>query len=95
MSVTLLSLVDFAVRFRFNTLIIVIIITELPVLLQYPDNEGSDQNSQLPTSDLTLYIGLAVAFLVFVLVIFIIIRLLRRKRSPHTGYSLTSTGDYS
>ena len=62
---------------------------DLPVL--FGDHEaGSDQ---IATSDLTLYIGLAVAFLVFVLVVFIIVRLLQRKRSPHAGYSLTSTGE--
>ena len=56
--------------------------------------EAGAAGGQLATSDLTLYIGLAVAFLVFILVVFIIVRLLQRKRSPHTGYSLTSTGDY-
>jgi len=40
----------------------------------------------LPASDLTLYIGLAVAFLVFVLVVFVIVRLLHRKRPSTSGY---------
>ena len=64
---------------------------DLPVLVQYHDNDDKSDNG-LATSDLTLYIGLAVAFLIFVLVVFIIIRLLKRKRSPHAGYSLTSAG---
>ena len=69
--------------------------SSLPVLVHYQDTgagEGGPAGGQLATSDLTLYIGLAVAFLVLVLVVFIIVRLLQRKRSPHTGYSLTSTG---
>ena len=69
--------------------------SSLPVLVHYQDTgagEGGAAGGQLATSDLTLYIGLAVAFLVLVLVVFIIVRLLQRKRSPHTGYSLTSTG---
>ena len=54
----------------------------------------NSSDSGVATSDLTLYIGLAVAFLIFVLVVFIIVRLLKRKRSPHTGYSLASAGNY-
>ena len=67
---------------------------DLPVL-QYPDSQEEETagQGQIATSDLTLYIGLAVAFLVFVLVVFIIVRLLKRKRSPHAGYSLTSAGE--
>ena len=68
---------------------------DLPVLVKYHDQDPASPGDQLATSDLTLYIGLAVAFLVFVLVVFIIVRLLQRKRSPHTGYSLTSTGNLS
>lgn len=64
---------------------------DLPVLVQYHDDDNSS-DSGVATSDLTLYIGLAVAFLIFVLVVFIIVRLLKRKRSPHTGYSLASAG---
>ena len=64
---------------------------DLPVL-QYPDmKDGTDAN--IATSDLTLYVGLAVAFLVFILVVVIIVRLVRRKRSPQAGYSLTSAGE--
>ena len=65
---------------------------DLPVLQSPGSKEEEAGQGQIATSDLTLYIGLAVAFLVFVLVVFIIVRLLKRKRSPHTGYSLTSAG---
>ena len=52
---------------------------------------GSGGGTGLQASDLTLYIGLAVAFLVFVLVVVIIIRLLQRKRSAHAGYTAAGT----
>lgn len=48
----------------------------------------------VPASDLTLYIGLAVAFLVFVLVVFVIVRLLHRKRSG-SGGGYVAAGNYS
>ena len=41
---------------------------DLPVLVQYHDDDNSS-DSGVATSDLTLYIGLAVAFLIFVLVV--------------------------
>jgi len=63
----------------------------LPVVV-YSGNEGGG-NSAISSSDLTLYIGLAVAFLVFVMVLVIIIRLIQRKREhTHTGYRLTPAG---
>merc|ERR1719282_309392 len=64
---------------------------DLPVLVQYHDDDNSSDNG-VATSDLTLYIGLAVAFLIFVLVVFIIVRLLKRKRNPHPSYSYTPAG---
>jgi hypothetical protein len=77
----------------------------LPVLLygggggsvpEAGDDRGSTSGSggttnNLPTSDLTLYIGLAVAFLVFVLVVFVIVRLLHRKRPSNSGYIAAGT----
>ena len=65
----------------------------LPIVV-YRDGEKppAEQSPSLRTSDLTLYIGLAVAFLVFVLVVFIIVRLLRRKGAPREGYTLTPAG---
>jgi len=64
----------------------------LPVVVYDKEAPTKPTQGGIATSDLTLYIGLAVAFLVFVLVVFIIVRLLQRKRSPHTGYSLTPAG---
>ena len=49
---------------------------------------------RLATSDLTLYIGLALAFLVLVLVVLVTLRLLQRKRSPWAGYSYTPAGEH-
>lgn len=57
----------------------------LPVVVYTQDTP--QPNPGIQTSDLTLYIGLAVAFLVFILVVFVIIRLLQRKRSPPHGYT--------
>ena len=61
---------------------------DLPVI-----TDPNEQDKGIATSDLTLYIGLAVAFLIFVLVVFIIVRLLQRKRNPHPSYSYTPAGD--
>ena len=61
---------------------------DLPVITD-PDQD----TATIATSDLTLYIGLAVAFLIFVLVVFIIVRLLQRKRNPHPSYSYTPAGE--
>ena len=66
----------------------------LPVVVYDKEAPTKPTQGGIATSDLTLYIGLAVAFLIFVLVVFIIVRLLQRKRSPHTGYSLTPAGNY-
>ena len=63
---------------------------DLPVI-----TDPNDQDTAIATSDLTLYIGLAVAFLIFVLVVFIIVRLLQRKRNPHPSYSYTPAGERS
>lgn len=42
-------------------------------------------------TDLTLCIGLVVAFLIFLVVILVIMKLLRKKSEPHSGYVLTPT----
>jgi len=64
----------------------------LPVVVYGGTGDTNGQDG-VATSDLTLYIGLAVAFLVFVLVVFVIVRLLQRKRDhSHTGYTLTPAG---
>ena len=69
---------------------------QLPVLVLDRGQAGAappNGQGSLPASDLTLYIGLAVAALVFLLVVFILVRLLQRKRSPPAGYSLTPAGE--
>ena len=65
----------------------------LAVSRDLPVITDPDQDTTIATSDLTLYIGLAVAFLIFVLVVFIIVRLLQRKRNPHPSYSYTPAGE--
>lgn len=65
---------------------------KLPIVEYGVESPTEPAPSTIRTSDLTLYIGLAVAFLVFVLVVFIIVRILRRKGSPHEGYTLTPAG---
>jgi hypothetical protein len=45
------------------------------------------------STDLTLVIGLVVAFAIFVAVVVVIVKILKRKTEPHPGYSLTQTGD--
>ena len=67
--------------------------SHLPVVVYDKESPAKPGQGGIATSDLTLYIGLAVAFLVLVLVVVIMVRLLQRKRSPHTGYSLTPAGD--
>jgi hypothetical protein len=47
---------------------------------------------EVATTDLTLVIGLVVAFVIFLVVICVIVKLLKRKSGPHPGYSLTPTG---
>ncbi len=44
------------------------------------------------TADLTLCIGLVVAFVIFLIVIGVIVKLLKRKSGPRPGYSLTPAG---
>jgi hypothetical protein len=43
-------------------------------------------------ADLTLCIGLGLAFIIFLAVVFVIIKILRRKGGPYPGYGLTPEG---
>ena len=43
-------------------------------------------------ADLTLCIGLGLAFIIFMAVIFVIIKILRRKGGPYPGYGITPAG---
>ena len=47
---------------------------------------------EVATADLTLCIGLVVAFVIFLIVIGVIVKLLKKKSGPHPGYSLTPAG---
>ncbi|CAB4054857.1 UNC5 [Lepeophtheirus salmonis] len=57
-------------------------------------NNSAPNDSFLGTTDVTLCVGLVVAFLVFVIVVFIIFKLLKRKGAmrQHDGYTLASGG---
>lgn len=56
--------------------------------------EAPSENSPpsiVPTSDLTLYIGLVVAFIIFLVVVICIVKTLRNKNIPtHPGYTRTT-----
>ena len=49
-------------------------------------------SSSLAATDLTLCIGLVVAFVIFLAVVLIIVKILRKKNIPHSGYTLTAAG---
>ena len=49
-------------------------------------------SSSLGATDLTLCIGLVVAFIIFLAVVLIIVKILRKKNIPHSGYTLTAAG---
>ena len=56
-----------------------------------PAEEASP--SSVATTDLTLCIGLIVAFIIFLVVVICIVKTLRNKSIPHhPGYTLTSSG---
>jgi hypothetical protein len=78
----------------------------LPVVVYSPDlssgqSQGDDSSggsrdvtttTAAAASDLTLYIGLGVAFLVFVLVTFVIVRLLQRRQRSATSRGYIAAG---
>ena len=55
------------------------------------EEEEEEEAAKMVHAELTLYIGLGVALLVFILVILVTVGLVRRRRHPD-GYTLTSTG---
>ena len=57
------------------------------------DNIVSSATPSGSVTDMTLYIVFGVALLVFILVIFIIVKILKRKNPNPNGYTLTSTGN--
>ena len=56
--------------------------------------DSNDSYGGVPTTDLTLCIGLVVAFIIFLAVVLIIIKLLKKKSNQHrnSGYTLTPAG---
>ena len=61
--------------------------TLLPVV-DLSTNDGAT----VATADLTLCIGLGLAFVIFLVVIFVIIKILRRKGGPYPNYGLGPEG---
>ena len=55
--------------------------------------EAPTESTPVEESDLTLYIGLGVALVVFLLVIVVAARILQKRRQPG-GYRLTTSGTY-
>ena len=59
---------------------------------------GSGGGGGVPTTDLTLCIGLVVAFIIFLAVVLVIIKLLKKKGTgsqSHSGYTLTPPGTFA
>ena len=53
--------------------------------------EKNPPSSTVATTDLTLYIGLILAFIIFLIVVICIVKMLRNKNmAHHPGYTLTS-----
>ena len=49
-------------------------------------------SSSVAGTDLTLFIGLIVAFIIFLIVVIFMVKILRKKNLPHPTYSLTPGG---
>ena len=49
-------------------------------------------SSSVASTDLTLFIGLIVAFIIFLIVVICMVKILRKKNLPHPNYSLTPGG---
>ena len=52
----------------------------------------ASNSSSVSSTDLTLFIGLIVAFIIFLIVVICMIKILRNKNVPHPNYSLTPAG---
>ena len=60
-------------------------VTDMPTGIASPTDS-------ITTTNLILYVVFAIAFLVFIAVVAIIIKLFKRKTANPNGYTLTSTG---
>ena len=70
-------------------------VTDNPTLESERDLSSSSSSTISPTSgvdNVTLYIVFGVAFVVFVAVVLVLVRILRRKSANPNGYTLTPTG---
>ena len=58
----------------------------------YGTEPVTEATPTVATADLTLCIGLGLAFVIFLVVIFVIIKILRRKGGPYPNYGLGPEG---
>ena len=56
----------------------------------YGTEPERDAPAPVASTDLTLFIGLIVAFIIFLVVVICMIKILRNKSVPHPTYNLTS-----
>jgi hypothetical protein len=68
-------------------------VTDVPNASDDLSSSSSSISATSSVDNLTLYIVFGVAFLVFIAVIIVIVRLLKRKSANPNGYTLTSTGN--
>jgi len=61
-------------------------------IVLYGTEPVTEATPAVAAADLTLCIGLGFAFIIFLAVIFVIIKLLRRKGGPYPSYGLTAEG---
>ena len=61
-------------------------------IVLYGTEPVTEATPAVAAADLTLCIGLGFAFIIFLAVIFVIIKLLRRKGGPYPSYGLTPEG---
>ena len=62
-------------------------------IVLYGTEPVTEATPAVAAADLTLCIGLGLAFIIFLGVIFVIIKLLRRKGGPYPGYGHTPQGN--
>jgi hypothetical protein len=63
-------------------------------IVLYGTEPVTEATPTVAAADLTLIIGLGLAFIIFLAVIFVIIKLLRRKGGPYPNYGLTPEGKH-
>ena len=59
------------------------------------NDTGKSSFAGVPTTDLTLCIGLVVAFIIFLAVVLVIVKLLKKKGNQNnSGYTLSPSGEF-